>query len=95
VKDRPKAKYVVVSAITPIHSVRARPRPRWGSADALRQDRHKRHVAIRQPSMGRRSGIKGGAAGGGYSQVVPMERLELHSTGDFHAVTAAHNRWPR
>ncbi len=48
-------------------------------------------IAIRQPSMGPTFGIKGGAAGGGYSQVVPMEMLNLHLTGDFHAVTAAHN----
>src|SRR5258708_15543006 len=62
-----------------------------GLGDALGQIGKRAIVAIRQPSMGPTFGIKGGAAGGGYSQVVPMERLNLHLTGDFHAVTAAHN----
>ena len=62
-----------------------------GLAQALRRLGKRAVVALRQPSMGPTFGIKGGAAGGGYSQVVPMERLNLHLTGDFHAVTSAHN----
>ena len=70
---------------------RARPPPRSGSARRFSHIGKRATVAIRQPSMGPTFGIKGGAAGGGYSQVVPMEVLNLHLTGDFHAVTAAHN----
>ena len=72
-------------------SARARPPPRSGSARPCAHIGRRATVAIRQPSMGPTFGIKGGAAGGGYSQVVPMETLNLHLTGDFHAVTAAHN----
>ena len=72
-------------------SVRARRRPRWAWPRHSAASGTRAVVALRQPSMGPTFGIKGGAAGGGYSQVVPMERLNLHLTGDFHAVTAAHN----
>ena len=89
--DRPKAKYVVVSAITPTPLGEGKTTTTVGLGDALGHIGKRATIAIRQPSMGPTFGIKGGAAGGGYSQVVPMERLNLHLTGDFHAVTAAHN----
>jgi formate--tetrahydrofolate ligase len=89
--DRPLAKYVVVSAITPTPLGEGKTTTTVGLGQALRQIGRSATVAIRQPSMGPTFGIKGGAAGGGYSQVVPMELLNLHLTGDFHAVTAAHN----
>src|ERR1700674_5091043 len=89
--DRPKAKYVVVSAITPTPLGEGKTTTTVGLGQALSLIGKRATVAIRQPSMGPTFGIKGGAAGGGYSQVVPMERLNLHLTGDMHAVTAAHN----
>jgi formate--tetrahydrofolate ligase len=88
---RPKAKYVVVSAITPTPLGEGKTTTTVGLGQALTHIGHTATVAIRQPSMGPTFGIKGGAAGGGYSQVVPMERLNLHLTGDMHAITAAHN----
>src|SRR6184192_3051351 len=90
-KDRPKAKYVVVSAITPTPLGEGKTTTTVGLGQALSHIGKRSTVAIRQPSMGPTFGIKGGAAGGGYSQVVPMERLNLHLTGDMHAITAAHN----
>ncbi|GAB3296954.1 formate--tetrahydrofolate ligase [Parasphingorhabdus pacifica] len=89
--DRPTAKYVVVSAITPTPLGEGKTTTTVGLGQGLRQLGKSSAVAIRQPSMGPTFGIKGGAAGGGYSQVVPMEALNLHLTGDMHAVTAAHN----
>ena len=88
---RPKAKYVVVSAITPTPLGEGKTTTTVGLGQALSHIGRPATVAIRQPSMGPTFGIKGGAAGGGYSQVVPMERLNLHLTGDMHAITAAHN----
>src|SRR5437763_193484 len=88
---RPKAKYVVGSAITPTPLGEGKTTTTVGLGQALTHIGHSATVAIRQPSMGPTFGIKGGAAGGGYSQVVPMERLNLHLTGDMHAITAAHN----
>ncbi len=90
-KDRPKAKYVVVSAITPTPLGEGKTTTTVGLGQAFSHIGKRATVAIRQPSMGPTFGIKGGAAGGGYSQVVPMERLNLHLTGDMHAVTSAHN----
>jgi len=90
-KDRPKAKYVVVSAITPTPLGEGKTTTTVGLGQALSYIGKPATVAIRQPSMGPTFGIKGGAAGGGYSQVVPMERMNLHLTGDTHAITAAHN----
>jgi len=90
-KDRPKAKYVVVSAVTPTPLGEGKTTTTVGLGQAFGHIGKKATVAIRQPSMGPTFGIKGGAAGGGYSQVVPMELLNLHLTGDSHAVTAAHN----
>ncbi len=88
---RPTAKYVVVSAITPTPLGEGKTTTTVGLGQALSYIGRPATVAIRQPSMGPTFGIKGGAAGGGYSQVVPMERLNLHLTGDMHAITAAHN----
>ncbi len=90
-KDRPKAKYVVVSAVTPTPLGEGKTTTTVGLGQAFGHIGKRATVAIRQPSMGPTFGIKGGAAGGGYSQVVPMELLNLHLTGDSHAVTAAHN----
>ncbi|WP_232664069.1 formate--tetrahydrofolate ligase [Pseudonocardia sp. TRM90224] len=89
--DRPRAKYVVVSAVTPTPLGEGKTTTTVGLGQAMRHIGKRATVAIRQPSMGPTFGIKGGAAGGGYSQVVPMETLNLHLTGDFHAVTSAHN----
>ncbi len=90
-QDRPRAKYVVVSAITPTPLGEGKTTTAVGLGQAFRHLDKTATIAIRQPSMGPTFGIKGGAAGGGYSQVVPMELLNLHLTGDMHAVTAAHN----
>jgi formate--tetrahydrofolate ligase len=89
--DRPPAKYVVVTAITPTPLGEGKTTTTIGLGQAFAHIGRRAVVAIRQASMGPTFGIKGGAAGGGYSQVVPMERLNLHLTGDLHAVTAAHN----
>jgi formate--tetrahydrofolate ligase len=89
--DRPKAKYVVVTAITPTPLGEGKTTTTVGLGQAMSHIGKRATIAIRQPSMGPTFGIKGGAAGGGYSQVVPMETLNLHLTGDMHAVTAAHN----
>ena len=89
--DRPMAKYVVVSAITPTPLGEGKTTTTVGLGQAFSHLGKRATVAVRQPAMGPTFGIKGGAAGGGYSQVVPMEMLNLHLTGDTHAVTAAHN----
>src|SRR5579863_7812301 len=90
--DRPKAKYVVVRAITPTPLGEGKTTTTVGLGMAFRHIGRKATIAIRQASMGPTFGIKGGAAGGGYSQAVPFELLNLHLTGDMHAVTAAHNQ---
>ena len=90
-EDRPRAKYVVISAITPTPLGEGKTTTTVGLGQAFKHLGKTATVAVRQPSMGPTFGIKGGAAGGGYSQVVPMEMLNLHLTGDMHAVTAAHN----
>ena len=89
--DRPPAKYVVITAVTPTPLGEGKTTTSVGLAQGLSLLGHQTTLALRQPSMGPTFGIKGGAAGAGYSQVVPMETLNLHLTGDFHAVTAAHN----
>jgi formate--tetrahydrofolate ligase len=89
--DRPRARYVVVTAITPTPLGEGKTTTTVGLGQAFRHIGKRATITIRQPSMGPTFGIKGGAAGGGYSQVVPMETLNLHLTGDMHAVTAAHN----
>lgn len=86
-----RAKYVVVTAVTPTPLGEGKTTTAVGLADGLARIGQTVAVTLRQPSMGPTFGIKGGAAGGGYSQVVPMDKLNLHLTGDFHAVTAAHN----
>ena len=91
VSSRPRGKYVVVTAITPTPLGEGKTTTSVGLTQAMKHVGKRGLLALRQPSMGPTFGIKGGAAGGGYSQVVPMEKLNLHLTGDFHAVTAAHN----
>ncbi|HEY7909451.1 MAG TPA: formate--tetrahydrofolate ligase [Thermomicrobiales bacterium] len=90
-RDRPLGKYIVVTAITPTPLGEGKTTTTVGLGQALAKIGKQAIIAIRQPSLGPVFGIKGGAAGGGYSQVVPMEDFNLHLTGDFHAVTAAHN----
>src|SRR3979490_3114050 len=89
--DAPRAKYVVVTAVTPTPLGEGKTTTTVGRGQAFKHIGKRATIAIRQPSMGPTFGIKGGAAGGGHSQVVPMERLNLHLTGDFHAVPPAHN----
>ncbi len=88
---RPKAKYVVVTAITPTPLGEGKTTTTIGLAQGMAHIGKRATAAIRQASMGPTFGIKGGAAGGGYSQAAPFESLNLHLTGDMHAVTAAHN----
>ncbi|MDN6513936.1 MAG: formate--tetrahydrofolate ligase, partial [Acidipropionibacterium jensenii] len=90
-RDRPRAKYIVVTAITPTPLGEGKTTTAVGIAQGLAAIGKRSMLALRQPSMGPTFGIKGGAAGAGYSQVLPMEKLNLHLTGDFHAITAAHN----
>jgi formate--tetrahydrofolate ligase len=89
--QRPDAKLVLVTAITPTPAGEGKTTVTVGLADALRQIGKKAVAALREPSLGPVFGIKGGAAGGGYAQVVPMEDINLHFTGDFHAIGAANN----
>src|SRR5277367_6821755 len=89
--ERPRARYVVVTAVTPTPLGEGKTTTTVGLGQALACIGRQATIAIRQPSMGPTFGIKGGAAGGGYSQVVPFENLNLHLTGDLHAVTAANN----
>jgi formate--tetrahydrofolate ligase len=86
-----RARYVVVTAVTPTPLGEGKTTTSVGLAQGLAARGARSVVDLRQASMGPTFGIKGGAAGGGYSQVVPMERINLHLTGDFHAVTSAHN----
>jgi formate--tetrahydrofolate ligase len=90
-KDRPRAKYVVVTAVTPTPLGEGKTATTVGLGQAFAHIGKRAAVSIRQPAMGPTFGIKGGAAGGGWAQVVPMETFNLHLTGDMHAVTAAHN----
>ena len=89
--ERPRGKYVVVTGITPTPLGEGKSTTTVGLAQALNKIGRKAAVCIRQPSLGPVFGIKGGAAGGGYSQVIPMEDFNLHLTGDVHAIGAAHN----
>lgn len=91
IKDRPFGKLVLVSAITPTPAGEGKTTNSIGLAQAMNRLGKKTIVAIREPSLGPVFGVKGGAAGGGYSQVLPMEDINLHFTGDMHAVTAANN----
>ncbi|RTR26108.1 formate--tetrahydrofolate ligase [Deinococcus radiophilus] len=90
-KDRPQAKMIVVTAVTPTPLGEGKTTTSVGLAQGMAAIGENAMLTLRQPSMGPTFGVKGGAAGGGYSQIVPMETLNLHLTGDFHAITAAHN----
>jgi formate--tetrahydrofolate ligase len=91
VADQPLGKYVVITAVTPTPLGEGKTTTSVGLAQGLALLGHRSMLSLRQPSLGPTFGIKGGAAGAGYSQVVPMEAVNLHLTGDFHAVTSAHN----
>ena len=90
-KERKNAKVVLVTAINPTPAGEGKTTTTIGLADALNRLDHKTMVALREPSLGPVFGVKGGAAGGGYAQVVPMEGINLHFTGDLHAIGAANN----
>ena len=90
-RENPRGKYVVMTAITPTPLGEGKTTTTVGVVQGLNRIGRKASVAIRQPSLGPVFGIKGGAAGGGYSQVIPMEDFNLHLTGDIHAIGAAHN----
>lgn len=91
IKDRQSGKLVLVTAINPTPAGEGKTTTTVGLGDALRRLGKKVVIALREPSLGPCFGVKGGAAGGGYAQVVPMEDINLHFTGDIHAVTTAHN----
>jgi len=90
-KDKPNGKLILVTAITPTPAGEGKTTTTVGLTDALNHIGKKAMLALREPSLGPSFGMKGGAAGGGYAQVVPMEDINLHFTGDFHAITSAHN----
>ncbi|MDI9408629.1 MAG: formate--tetrahydrofolate ligase [Candidatus Pacebacteria bacterium] len=90
-KDRPDGKLILVSAITPTPAGEGKTTTTVGLGDALNHIGKKAMICLREPSLGPCFGVKGGAAGGGYAQVVPMEDINLHFTGDFHAIGAANN----
>ncbi|MEX2314282.1 MAG: formate--tetrahydrofolate ligase, partial [Thermomicrobiales bacterium] len=89
--NRARGKYVVVTAITPTPLGEGKTTTTVGLGQAMKLIGENAVIAIRQPSLGPVFGIKGGAAGGGYAQVVPMEEINLHFTGDIHAISAANN----
>ena len=90
-KDKPNGKLILVSAITPTPAGEGKTTTTVGLTDALNKVGKKAMLCLREPSLGPSFGMKGGAAGGGYAQVVPMEDINLHFTGDFHAITSANN----
>ncbi len=90
-KDKKDAKLILVTAITPTPAGEGKTTTTIGLADGMARIGKKVAVALREPSLGPVFGVKGGAAGGGYAQVVPMEDINLHFTGDFHAITSANN----
>ena len=90
-KDRPDGKLILVSAISPTPAGEGKTTTTIGLGDALNRIGRKTIVCLREPSLGPCFGIKGGATGGGRAQVAPMEEINLHFTGDFHAITSAHN----
>ena len=90
-KKQVHAKLVLVTAVTPTAAGEGKSTVSIGLGDALKKIGKKVVIALREPSQGPCFGVKGGATGGGYSQVVPMEDINLHFTGDFHAITAANN----
>ena len=90
-KDKSDGKLILVTAITPTPAGEGKTTTSVGLSDGLNKIGKKSIVCLREPSLGPSFGMKGGAAGGGYAQVVPMEQINLHFTGDFHAITSAHN----
>jgi formate--tetrahydrofolate ligase len=90
-KSKPNGKLILVTAITPTPAGEGKTTTTVGLTDALNHIGKKAMMCLREPSLGPSFGMKGGAAGGGYAQVVPMEDINLHFTGDFHAITSAHN----
>jgi formate--tetrahydrofolate ligase len=88
---RPKGRLVLVSGISPTPAGEGKSTVTVGVSQALRRLGHKVMICIREPSLGPVFGVKGGAAGGGYAQIVPMDEINLHFTGDFHAISSAHN----
>ena len=90
-KDRPDGKLILVTAINPTPAGEGKTTTSVGLTDGLNRIGKNAAVCLREPSLGPSFGMKGGAAGGGYAQVVPMEDINLHFTGDFHAITSAHN----
>ena len=90
-KDKPDGKLILVTAISPTPAGEGKTTTTIGLGDALNRIGKRTIIALREPSLGPCFGTKGGATGGGYSQVVPMEEINLHFTGDFHAITSAHN----
>ena len=90
-KDKKDGKLILVTAITPTPAGEGKTTTSVGLCDGLNKIGKKSIVCLREPSLGPSFGMKGGAAGGGYAQVVPMEQINLHFTGDFHAITSAHN----
>jgi len=89
--DRPDGRLILVTAISPTPAGEGKTTTLIGLGDALNRIGKRTAICLREPSLGPCFGMKGGAAGGGYSQVVPMEQINLHFTGDFHAITSAHN----
>ena len=90
-QNKPNGKLILVSAINPTPAGEGKTTTTVGLTDALNHIGKKAMLCIREPSLGPSFGMKGGAAGGGYAQVVPMEDINLHFTGDFHAIGTAHN----
>jgi formate--tetrahydrofolate ligase len=90
-KSKPNGKLILVTAITPTPAGEGKTTTTVGLTDALNHIGKKAMLCLREPSLGPSFGMKGGAAGGGYAQVLPMEEINLHFTGDFHAITSAHN----
>ncbi len=91
VKDRPDGRLILVTAINPTPAGEGKTTTTVGLGDGLNRIGKKAMVCLREPSLGPCFGVKGGAAGGGFAQIVPMEDINLHFTGDFHAITSAHN----
>lgn len=89
--ERPDGKLILVTAINPTPAGEGKTTTTVGLGDALNRIGQKTMICLREPSLGPCFGVKGGAAGGGYAQIVPMEQINLHFTGDFHAITSAHN----
>src|SRR6058998_4236233 len=90
-ENRPNGKLILVTAVTPTAAGEGKTTTTVGLGDALNHIGKRAMICLREPSLGPCFGVKGGAAGGGYAQVVPMEDINLHFTGDFHAITSAHN----